>query len=220
MQKYATAFLLLLLHCSSWGQQSNLLSAAVLQSDLINTVSPKLRALLVQHTAALLTLTNAFSSAFTNKTVRLFYFYPEKGSDRRAFHFYPNMAPLADVYICVPEDQDPLDEFIDILFEALNTKGQARFAKIDQDARLGTISRADYAREKIKVEFEAEKSTRDLLVALRFSDKDIANSVDYPLYIRCPDSAEDFLAYLKNVNGHMDVFQAYEVLYDSIRKTP
>lgn len=211
MRKHVTAFLLFaLFSCSSWGQQSNLLS----------TVSPKLRTFLAKRPAALQTLTTAFSSAFTNKTVRLFYFYPEKGSDARAFHFYPNMVGMADVLICVSEDQDPLDEFIAILFEALNTKGLDRFAKIQQDAKSGTISRADFARETLKVEFDAEKSTRDLLAALKLTKKETAKSVYYPLYIGCPDKAEDFLPYLKRVHRQRDVFQTYELLYDSIRKAP
>ena len=211
MQKHVTALLLFaLLCCSCWGQQTNLL----------NTVSPKLKTFLARHPAAVQTLTIAFSGTFTNKTARLFYFYPQKGADGRAFHFYSSMVGLADVLICVPEDQDPLDEFIAILFETLNTKGEARFIKIQQDARVGTISKSEFARETLKVEFEAEKATRDLLVALKLSKKEVANSVEYPLYIGCPDNVDDFLPYLKRVNRHGDALQTYESLYDSIRKAP
>jgi hypothetical protein len=216
MQKQVSAFLLSAFLCSSsWAQQSNILS----------TVSPKLRTFLGGRPAAAQTLTAALSSAFTNKTVRLFYFYPDKESEPRAFqprafHYYPNMVGIADVLICVAEDQDPLDEFISILFETLNTKGETRFAKLDEDARSAKISRAEYAREKVKVEFEAEKSTRDLLVALKLSKKETAGSVEYGLYLGCPDNFEDFLPYLKTVSRHGNVFQAYELLYDSLRKQP
>ena len=211
MQKKVSAFLLFAFLCSSsWGQQSNILS----------TVSPKLRTFLAGRPAAAQTLTATFSSAFTNKTVRLFYFYPDNKSEPRAFHFYPDMVGMADVLICVAENQDALDEFISILFESLNTKGETRFAKLDQDAKSAKISRAEYAREKLKVEFEAEKRTRDLLLALKLSKKETAGSVEYGLYVGCPDKFEDFLPYLKRVSRQGDVFQVYELLYDSLRKGP
>jgi hypothetical protein len=210
MQKQVTAILLSTFLCSScWGQQSNFLS----------TVSPKLRTFLRAHPPAAKTLTAELSSAFTNTTVRLFYYYPDKEFKANAFHFYPNMVGMADVHICVAEDQYPLDEFISILFETINTKGVTRFAKLDEDAISGNISRTEYAREKLKVEFEAEKNTRDLLVALKLSKKDIGGSVEYGLYVGCPDKFEDFLPYLRRVHRHGDVFyHEYELLYDSLRK--
>ena len=91
---------------------------------------------------------------------------------------------------------------------------------MDQDAKSGIISREEYAREKLKVEFEAEKGTRDALLALQLSNKEKAGSVEYDLYVECPDKFEDFLPYLKKVSRHGDVFQAYESLYDSLRKEP
>jgi hypothetical protein len=91
---------------------------------------------------------------------------------------------------------------------------------LDQDARSGIISREGYAREKLKVEFEAEKGTRDALLALKLSNKETAGSAEYGLYVGCPNKFEDFLPYLKKVSRHGDVFQAYESLYDSLRKEP
>lgn len=214
MQKRVTVILLSAFLCSSsWAQHTNLLS----------TVSPKLKSFLAHSPAAAQTLAKAISDAFTNKAVRLFYFYPNTQPDRStfeplAFHFYPNLTGMPDVLICVAENQAPLDEFISILFEALNTKGDDRFAKLDEDARSGIISRPEYAREKLKVEFEAEKNTRDLLRALKLSKAETAGSHEHALYLGCPDTFEAFLPYLKKVNRHGDIFEAYQSLYDSLRK--
>jgi hypothetical protein len=82
MQKQVIAFLVsAFLWSSCWGQQSNILS----------TVSPKLKEFLGRHPAADKTLIAGLSSAFTNKTARLFYFYRVSEAEARAFHFYPNM---------------------------------------------------------------------------------------------------------------------------------
>lgn len=58
MQKrFATLLLFTALHCSCWGQPSNILS----------TVSPNLKSFFNRHPAAFKALSSAFSDALTNR---------------------------------------------------------------------------------------------------------------------------------------------------------
>src|SRR5438045_3597411 len=100
--------LLLLLACSF---------SRARQSNLVSTISPKLRTLLMEKPAALRAWTNALTEAFSNRTVRLYYFYSDDESEARAFHYYPNQIDQAEVIICVRENQRPSDEFICIFYE-------------------------------------------------------------------------------------------------------
>jgi hypothetical protein len=107
----------MLLCASSWAQQTNIVSAA----------SPKLKKFISNHPEAAKIFTNAISSAFSNKTVQLYYFYSDDESEARAYHYYPNTVGMPEVIVCVRENQSSLDEFITILFETLNTKQEAGF---------------------------------------------------------------------------------------------
>jgi len=198
----------MLLCASSWAQDNNILS----------TVSPKLKQLVSHYPETLKVLTNALSNAFSNKTVRLYYFYSDDESEARAFHYYPNTAGLPEIVLCVRENQKPLDEFASILFETLNSKCEGGFAKLFQDASSGAISREEFAREILQYEFEAIKNTRDLLATLKFGKKDINESYYYGRFIECPNEFENFLLYSKKVSPRRDAFEEYELKYDSLRK--
>ena len=188
------------------------------ETNLLGACSPKLRKFLTDHPVALKELNHAFSGAFTGRTVRLNYFYSDDEHEPRAFHLYPQTAGLPDVYICVRENQLPLDEFTSMLFEILNSKGEPRFEQLFKDAKAGTISRSEFARAILKVEFEAAKTTRDLLGRLELGKKDIAKSYYYGRYRELPDDFEGYLLYIKRVSPKMDAIGGYELQYDSLRK--
>jgi hypothetical protein len=197
----------MLLSASSWAQESNIVSA----------VSPKLKKFMSDHSEAAKIFTIAISSAFSNKTVRLYYFYSNDDSKARAFHFYPNTAGLPEVVLCVRENQTPLDEFITTLFETQNSKRENEFWKLCQDAGSGNISREQFAKEILQYEFEATKSTRATLLTLKFGKK-IHDSHYYRSFIECPTNFDDFLSYSKKVSQDRDVTKEYELKYDSLRK--
>jgi hypothetical protein len=203
-------FLSVLLGASSWAQGNNILS----------TVSPKLKIFMSHHSEAAKILTDAFSSSFSNKTVRLNYFYSndESDSEARAFHYYPNTVGQPEVVLCVRENQSPLDEFISVLFETLNSKSEAGFTKLSQDAYYGTISREQFAKEVRRYEFEAIKSTRAALVTLKFGKKETNGSYYYTRLIECPTEFADFLPYSKRISPNRDFDKEYELQYDSLRK--
>ena len=203
------AILFLVLSCSvSWAQEHYIL----------DTISPKLRKFLTDKPAASKVFTNALLEAFSNNTVSLFYFYSNDESQAKAFHYYPNNAGLANVFICVRENQTPLDEFISLFFETLNTKGQGQFAKLTQEAIAGTISRTEFAKEVSKVEFESMRKTQALLISLKFSKKETAQSYFYRRVVECPTEYEEFELYCNKVSPHRDSIKEYELQYDLLRK--
>ena len=188
------------------------------QSAFESRMSPKLRQFMTDYPAALKSLTSSFSEVFSNRTAWVYYFYLDDESEARAYHFYPNTLDLPQVVICVRENQQRLDEFITLLFETLNSRGERRFATLFEEARAGSISKGEFAREILRVEFEATKSTRDLLLALKFNRKETSRSHYYRLYVECPSGFEDFLSYPKRVSGKRDAIKEYEAKYDSIRQ--
>jgi hypothetical protein len=200
----------MVLCASSWAQGSN----------VIGEVSPKLKTFLSDNPVAIKILTNAISSAFSNRTARLLYFYSNDKSEfeARAFHYYPNVVGQPEITLCVRENQIPLDEFIAILFETLNSKGEPGFTKLSQDAYYGTISREQFAKEVRRYEFEAIKNTQAALITLKFSKKEINGSFYCRRFIECPTDFADFLTYSKKISPNRDLDKEYELQYDSLRK--
>lgn len=207
-QKLTLLFSCLFLCWASWAQETNLLRGA----------SPKLSKFLAEHPTALKALNHAFSDAFQERTVGLQYFYSEDEHQAKAFHFYPQNAGLPQVLICVRENQCPLDEFIGVIFEIVNSKGEARFKQIVERGKAGTISRTEFARAILKVEFDADKTIRDLLRRLELREKDKAKSYYYGRYRSLPDDFEGYLSFIKRVSPKRDAIGDYELQYDIMRK--
>jgi len=207
MPKSICIFLFAILLCVSSLAQSNIFSEA----------SPKLKNFLSENPEAAKVFTNAIANAFSNRTVRLFYFYSDDESVARAFHFYPNTVGTPDVMLCIRENQTPLDEFITTLFETLNTKKESAFAELSQNAYFGKITKEQFAKGIIRNEFEATKSVRSTLLTLKFGTNEIREAYYYQKYIECPTNFDDFLTYSKKVSQR-DAMKEYELKYDSLRK--
>jgi hypothetical protein len=189
------------------------------EQNILNTVSPKLKKLLNDNPAALSALTNILAEAFSTNSVQFFYFYSDDESKANAFHYYPNTGGLADVLICVRENQTPLDEFISLFYEAANTRGQERFRNLVKQAKANTISRAEFAKEILKVEFEADKRTQTMLTLLKPTKKESANSYYYPRYAKLPSEFEDYLSWIRKISPQRNAIKEYESQYDWLQKT-
>src|SRR5271165_1445404 len=63
---------------------------AQMASGVFSMASPKLRQFLTGHREASQMMSNVVSEAFSNRTVRLHYFYSEDESVARARHYYPD----------------------------------------------------------------------------------------------------------------------------------
>jgi hypothetical protein len=193
----------------SWAQQNTVESR----------MSPKLRQFLKSHPAALSMLTSSISEVFSHRTVSLVYFYSDNNSEAPAYHYYPNTFGLPEVVICVRENVQPLDEFVDLYFETLNSRGETRFAVIQDKVRAGKISKDDFVRELLRVEFDAIKDARDSLLMLKFSRKEISRSHGYRQFAECPSEFEEFISYTKRLNkGKRDLLMEYGEQYDSLRQ--
>ena len=209
MRHRILAFLFLWFCASSLAQTNN----------IIRTASPKLKKFISDHPESGKTLENALSTAFSNRTCGLFYFYSDTESEPRAYHYYPNSAGMPEVVICVRENQKAIDEFITVFFETVNSKNESGFAKIIQDARLGAITREQYAERILKLEFEATKAVRATLLTLKFQKEETDASYYYRKFIECPTTDfQNFLLYSKKVSPQRDAFKEYELKFDSLQK--
>lgn len=206
--KLRLAFLLAFLASfSSWG----------MGSDLLSTVSPQLKGFLTDHPMAVKMLTNAFAEAFSKRTVRVYYYYTDDDTEGRAAHFYPGSIGISDVVIQVRANQKPVDEFICILYETLNTEQEKRFKELWQQAKAGTVSREEFARGIVKTEFEVAKRTRDLIHTLELDGQAKEGADLYPRAFECPDKFEDYVGYERRMNK-VDPFLEYELKYDALLK--
>ena len=200
--------MLALLCASSWAQQSNIISG----------VSPKLKKFISNYPEAAKIFTNAISDAFSNKTVRLYYFYSNDESEVRYLHYYPNTVGLPEVALCIRENQCPLDEFIGILYETINSKNESAFTKLSQEAYLGTISKEQFSKHILQYEFEAGTSTRAALLTLKLRKAETDESDFYHSFTECPTNFDDFLPFCKKVYPQWRGDKDYEIKYDSLRK--
>jgi hypothetical protein len=158
-------------------------------------LSPKLNRFLISHPAVAITLSNVLAEASSNRTVEIYYYYTNDESTPRAHHHY--IGDRSTLGIFVRENQQPYDECIGILFEALNSKGEKRFMELFKEAKSGWISRVEFVREIMLQEFQAVKTTKVLIRNLKLDPNESAGSESYQYFINSPDDPEEFLAYSK-----------------------
>lgn len=195
-----------------------LASCAAQETNFITSLSPKLRDLLASNSAALTLLTEAFSSAGRTNTVQVTYFYTEDDSQWRARHFYPHIPGGADVVLLIRENQKPLDEFICIYFELLNSKNQSRFEALFEKARSGTVEKREFVRALDLIEFESTLNVKAVLQAVGITKKEKAQSHYYSRFVNCPVGYQDFQAYRKKLDPKTDYARDYEEAYDALRR--
>jgi len=190
------------------------LGSAAQQASILNSVSPKLRQFLSETPRAFASLTNCMAEAFSNRTVQLYYFYSDDEKRARASHYYPYESVVG---ILIRENQEPVDEFICLVFEAINSTGQERFIGVFTKAQSGQVSKEEFTREMEKIEFVAIKRAREVLRAIKLSSKQVDKSYYYKRLIDCPDDFDDFIAYSKKVSPHRDTTAEWAAKYDMLR---
>jgi hypothetical protein len=191
---------------ASWGQEIK----------IPNSVSPKLREFLAQHPTASETLSNVLTEAFTNRTLRLYYFYSEDESVPRASHDYPDNSVVA---IFIRENQQPLDEFVSLLFEALNSTSENEFCRLFAQAKSAAVPKSEFTRDVCTLEFDAVRRTRNLLIDIKLSKGERNKSHYYKLFMGVPNNFADFLLYTKNVSSpQRDLVKEWGAKYDLLQK--
>jgi hypothetical protein len=187
------------------------------QTDFF-TPSPKLKSLLASN-AARTALSNACNAAFSGRTVGLYYFYSDNDAVPRAYHYYPNTIGQAAVVICVRENQEPWDELTSLVFELINSKSEKQFTELYERAKAGTVSRDEFGKAMLRLEFEAVKATRDLVRGFSLSPQEKQKSYYYTRFVDCPNDFDAFLSYTKKVSPKRDPIKDYESQYDALRKS-
>lgn len=189
-------------------------SARAQKNELASSFSPNLQKFLKEHPENLQTLTSVLSEAFTNRSVRLYYFFSDDPNRLVAEHFYLD---YGQVVIALKANQPPTEEFLEIIFEAVNSEGEKRFEELMSQASTGSISRTNFAVEIFRQEFKATVRTRDLIGKLKFTRKEKSKSFYYKGFLEAPDNFEDFIAYVKRVSPKRDWRKDYETKYDILR---
>jgi hypothetical protein len=175
-------------------------------------VSPKLWEFLTEHPAASQVLSNVISQVFTNRTFQLYYFYSDDESVPRASHDYISKSEVA---IYIRENQQPFDEFIGLLFEALNSTSENKFLELFAQAKSATIPKSEFASAGCKLEFDAVRRARDLLINIKLRKSERNKSHFYKLFMGAPNN---FLVYSKNVSSrHQDIVKEWGMKYDSLQ---
>src|SRR5260221_8516873 len=134
-------------------------SSQAQDTNILNVISPKLGRFITEHPEAGGALSNALSDAFVSKKLqsRFYYFYSDDPSAPTALHYYPDKSSVA---LVIRENQQPCDECICLIFEALNSMGQNRFQDLFERAKTGTISKTNFVREVMGQELQALKKTQ------------------------------------------------------------
>jgi hypothetical protein len=174
--------------------------------------SPKPKEFLEHHPDA----SKRVAEVLSNRVYGLYYYYSDEESAVRAFHSYPaggsNGSPVS---IVIRENQSASEEFIYLLFEALNSKAEDHFVDIIESGRAGKISKYEYARRILRKEFEAVKKTRDIVQQLNLSQSELSGYAQG--FIQCPNDFEEFLSYLRKLSPNRSAFDDYERQYDWYR---
>jgi len=98
MRKQVFILVLCISVCSfSWGEERH----------IVSNLSPGLRKFITSHPSAAKVFDGTLANSFSNRTVDVYYFYSDSG--KAAFHYYPNTGGMAEVIICVQENQSTLD---------------------------------------------------------------------------------------------------------------
>ncbi|MDB6016687.1 MAG: hypothetical protein JWR19_1176 [Pedosphaera sp.] len=118
----------------------------------------------------------------------------------------------------IRENQQPIDEFISLLFEIVNSTGEKQFLALSAKAEAGTISKSDFVRDVGIEEFKATKRVRDLLRKMTFNKNETLNSYFYKRFKDTPDDYEAFDLYSKKVSPNRDVTKDVESEYDFLQK--
>jgi hypothetical protein len=182
---------------------------------LVQMLSPKVREFIGHHVEADQLLADVLREIAPNFFMKVCYFYTEDGTASPAYHF-PVTPP--EVVIAVCEDEKPVDELIELVFEIVSLERDAKMQPICQLAAIGRIEREEFVAAMIKEEFGAYLKTWTFLNRLRLTKEEMAESVYFRHFAEAPQDLGAFMSYMRaaSLKGR-DVFKEFEVMYDALR---
>jgi hypothetical protein len=192
-----------------------LFPAIAREGDYKEALSPKVRQFLLANPDTAKVMESVYDEAFTKrgKVLTLHYFYTECASCPGAAHFFEDDSV---VMITVREDQAPLDEYLSIVFEMLNSMGEKRFRELEGKAIAGDISREDYVLETRRNEFLAFRRLKELVRPLKIPEVDAKQSLYYKSFSKY---GNDF-GLFNDAISKRTVKDDYDKDYDILRKMP
>ncbi|WOO39674.1 hypothetical protein [Rubellicoccus peritrichatus] len=138
--------------------------------------------------------------------VEVFYFYSNDESRARAFH---TVARERKIFIFIRENQSAYDQFLCLLYEALNATSQPKFQKVVAEASKGNISAEAFAESIMQIEHGTTMRVQDILRKLSPSESDKEDSYLHNRIINCPADYEASREYTKRVSPNRDLKKEY-----------
>jgi hypothetical protein len=202
----------------SWGISTNRLDWADISESgitgFIKTLSPKVREFIGRHEEVNQLLTDVIADqANPHHSLRLYYFYTEDLASAPAYYYWmgPNQLGIA-----VGENQKPVDELIEIIFELIASERDHRWLEIWRETALGRVGRRDFAFAMIQEEFPAYPKTRAFLNRLRLSDQEMAESIYFQHFAQAPQDLGGFMSHMQEASMKgRDLFKEFETTYDA-----
>jgi hypothetical protein len=192
------------------------LFAICISTKAQDTFSPQLNHFVECHPQALLILSNAVVKTKGSAGVRIdtFYFYTDDETVPTAHHNWAlNGSPQVAIYI--RGGGQPVDEYLNFLFEVINTRGDKVFKELFQQAASNQISKSNFVRGVLLQEFQAAKAVQKLLTQLGLKPDEITISKCYDDFLNTPDDFDKFLSYAKDP-ARQGAEPGYEELYDRL----
>jgi len=192
-----------------------ILSARSQETNIFAMLSPNLRQFLDNHTGAAQILNQVIREAFPKKSVLVYYFYST--GEPNAYHWYSENSVIA---IAVREEQQPLDEFLCLTYETLNTENEDSYLEIFKRVKLGTITKEEFVREILKNEYNCTRRLQVLIGDLKLQKREISKSTIYNRMDACPNTFEDYLTKArKAATPKLNPIKYYEMEYEHLRNS-
>jgi tetratricopeptide (TPR) repeat protein len=191
--------------------QSAEASIADRQTMLIKSLSPELQKFLRENVSASKYLNNILAVQLSVRSIEIQYTNDSPGPTARHYCPKPDVAVIE-----LSSHREPIDEYLSLVFELFNSSHEEEFRKVLDEASAKKISKRDFIRQLVRIEFESCLKVRSDLPLLHFSAKDIASSQSYENYLNTPDTFEDHFLEVKNVGDEWSPARDYGQMYDSL----
>jgi hypothetical protein len=185
-----------------------------LYGSFIDSLSPKLQLFLKQHSSISNSFVESSREVLQTRRVQLYYFYAADPSVPPATHYD---AAVNSTAIVVKENQEPLDECVCILFELINSTHESQFSQVVKKAYSGELSKSEFAKELLKIEFSSTIKVQKLLKTEKFESQETKSAEHYNRLLACPTKFDDYLKFIETTPSRNPV-KEYESQYEDLVK--
>lgn len=176
-------------------------------------LSPKLTRFLSQEPAAGAAFSNVIATSLQGQTIQLYYFYSTNEMHPRAYHSYP--APNA-LIICVRENQEAMDEFLCLSYEAINSTNRRSYQELIDRATYGQIARLEFVKGMMLLEHSATRSMQNFLKQSGFNTNSTVASYYLLRFWNSPETFEAAVAY-QRTNSPRNLAEEYGQDFDRLK---